>query len=420
MGAVQNAQTLQAGDIKLQQLRQTLDMNASEEARQAEIQAILGGLSQGGDIGETGRNLLGLDPKMGMEFMKFGQDQSNQEAELMRSQAMLSEFQNMLASSSLPDEQKAIAEQMFQYSPEKALNMLAQGDPEMAAPSYGLNAQRVQMADGSVQLIRFRDDQLNPELVQLPDGSQVATGITKIDAGTEEIIINNLTGQEIARVPKNIADAEGEKIRGRTEAERAAELPKVRAAYRELTMQRALMRQLLENAINDTGFWTSSWSGRISDAVPGTPAYDMARTIDTIRAIVGFDKLQQMRESSGSGASGLGQVTERELNFLQSVFGSFDQFQSAGQLRENLTRFYNALDGYDESRRQAFEETYGESPPQFDTSKYWNTSPISPSGVPSIGGGNIMAPATDDAGSSGQYGMSEQERMELESLRGIQ
>ncbi len=71
--------------------------------------------------------------------------------------------------------------------------------------------------------------------------------------------------------------------------------------------------------------------------VPGTAAYDVAKTLDTIRANVGFDKLQQMRESSPTGGA-LGQVSEMENRLLQSVLGNLTQSQSEAQFRYNLTR----------------------------------------------------------------------------------
>lgn len=76
--------------------------------------------------------------------------------------------------------------------------------------------------------------------------------------------------------------------------------------------------------------------------VPGTAAADAARLLDSIRANVGFAQLNQMRQESPTGGA-LGSVTERELAFLQSVLGSLDQTQSAGQFRDNLVRLRNAF-----------------------------------------------------------------------------
>ena len=85
--------------------------------------------------------------------------------------------------------------------------------------------------------------------------------------------------------------------------------------------------------------------GTLISQIPGTDGKNLTRLLDSVKANAGFDKLQNMRDNSPTGGA-LGQVSERELNFLQSVFGSLNQDQSAGQLKYNLQLFqfvYNTL-----------------------------------------------------------------------------
>jgi hypothetical protein len=77
--------------------------------------------------------------------------------------------------------------------------------------------------------------------------------------------------------------------------------------------------------------------GANAQRVPGTVAHDVARTLDTIRANVGFDKLQAMREASPTGGA-LGQVSEQENRLLQSVLGNLEQSQTEERFRANLER----------------------------------------------------------------------------------
>lgn len=60
-------------------------------------------------------------------------------------------------------------------------------------------------------------------------------------------------------------------------------------------------------------------------------------TIQTIKANVGFDRLNQMRQESPTGGA-LGNITEQELAFLQSVLGSIDLSQKDVAILSNLTR----------------------------------------------------------------------------------
>jgi hypothetical protein len=81
--------------------------------------------------------------------------------------------------------------------------------------------------------------------------------------------------------------------------------------------------------------------GAIASKIPGTNAADAARLLDGIKANIGFDKLAEMRAASPTGAA-LGSVTEKELQFLQSVVGSLEQSQSDDQFRFNLARLKNS------------------------------------------------------------------------------
>lgn len=80
--------------------------------------------------------------------------------------------------------------------------------------------------------------------------------------------------------------------------------------------------------------------GALLASIPGSGAYNTARISDTIRANIGFDRLQQMRDESPTGGA-LGAVNNQEMQLLQSVLGSLDQAQDDDQLLYNLER----LDG---------------------------------------------------------------------------
>ena len=80
--------------------------------------------------------------------------------------------------------------------------------------------------------------------------------------------------------------------------------------------------------------------GAWASAVPGTPQHDVARRLEVIKANVGFDKLQSMREASPTGGA-LGQVSENENRLLQSVLGSLEQSQSSDQFLGGLRRVQN-------------------------------------------------------------------------------
>lgn len=82
---------------------------------------------------------------------------------------------------------------------------------------------------------------------------------------------------------------------------------------------------------------TTTGPGSVIANVPGTDARDLRAKLETIKANLGFDRLQQMREASPTGGA-LGAVAVQELTALQSTVASLDQAQSPAELKKSLER----------------------------------------------------------------------------------
>ncbi len=105
------------------------------------------------------------------------------------------------------------------------------------------------------------------------------------------------------------------------------------------------------------GYTTAGVGGMLSQ-LPATQARDLKGELETIKANLGFDRLQQMRESSPTGGA-LGQVAVQELNALQSTVASLDQLRSPQALKDALakirlhyTRWQETLGGRNTQRAQ--------------------------------------------------------------------
>lgn len=132
------------------------------------------------------------------------------------------------------------------------------------------------------------------------------------------------------------------------EQERRQEAAETRAPQTVNTLQTV---QDLRSAIEadprvTTGFW-----GNLLGNVPGTAAYDARALAQTIRANLGFDQLQAMREASPTGGA-LGQVAVQELEALQSTIANLDLAQSPDQVMSNLEAIEN---NYQRLIRRAYE-----------------------------------------------------------------
>ena len=88
------------------------------------------------------------------------------------------------------------------------------------------------------------------------------------------------------------------------------------------------------------GRLTAGFGGSTLSSIPGTEARDLQAKLTTIKANLGFDRLQQMRDASPTGGA-LGQVAVQELVALQSTVASLDQAQSPKQLRDALNKIEN-------------------------------------------------------------------------------
>ncbi len=138
------------------------------------------------------------------------------------------------------------------------------------------------------------------------------------------------------------------------EADRdAAKAAKVSALQMHLNRADVILNTINE-VLPQVGGLTSGMVAGMSKAIPGTPAFNVQKRIDTIKANIGIEQLQAMRDASKSGSSGFGQLAVKELDALQSSMGNLDVAQSKDQLVKSLTdvqqhydRWKKAVSGVD-------------------------------------------------------------------------
>jgi hypothetical protein len=85
-------------------------------------------------------------------------------------------------------------------------------------------------------------------------------------------------------------------------------------------------------------------TGEIASGVAGSARKSAEGLVRTIQANIGFDRLNQMRAESPTGGA-LGNITEQELRFLQSVLGSIDLNQKDADIIRNLDRLDKIYSG---------------------------------------------------------------------------
>jgi len=133
------------------------------------------------------------------------------------------------------------------------------------------------------------------------------------------------------------AEFEREMEEARREQTASADEDAIRQAAQDDIFRRTdLVIETLTQAIEATDSSTAG-VGSVFSAMPGSRARDLDAMLETIRGNTVLEELQRLKEASSTGASGLGQVTEREIALLSAVQGALDQGQSPEQLRQVLS-----------------------------------------------------------------------------------
>jgi hypothetical protein len=138
----------------------------------------------------------------------------------------------------------------------------------------------------------------------------------------------------VRNVAPAIAGGERAKVEGKTIGETEAAMPKLEMGFNAFNQKSDRLLGVIDRAISRVGPNTTGWGGLLS-TLPGTEARALSTDLDTIKANVGFEELQAMRDASPTGGA-LGQVSEQENRLLQAIRGSLDQLNSGQNLAENL------------------------------------------------------------------------------------
>ena len=179
------------------------------------------------------------------------------------------------------------------------------------------------------------------------DNNQI-TGMEMIPGGPAEqqsqqqALENQLKKEEIAR----------EEEAATRELQEAEEKKEARDRETMASIDNTLRN--IREAEDMSGFLSTGIAGKLTDWIPGTPAYNLAQKVITVKSNIGFDKLQRMRELSPTGGA-LGQVAVQELNALQNNIDALEPgmgepaFDKAlNEIEMNYTRVKATIDLADE------------------------------------------------------------------------
>ncbi len=230
---------------------------------------------------------------------------------------------------------------------------------EAAAPGGGATPL---FAMGRSMIIQ---DENGQEIVITPVTDK-RTGITTLERNSigESMEFISRLGETPEEIQTRAGETEKVKVVGAAEGEiLAGDLPRGRretARARRATKAQErkfnFINDTIDTAIGQANSFTAG-IGSTTSGIPGSPAANLAATLQTISANVGFGALQTMRDNSPTGGA-LGQVSERELALLTATWGNVMNSQSPGQLKHNLRVFKKQQIESFKEVKQAFEDNF--------------------------------------------------------------
>lgn len=244
------------------------------------------------------------------------------------------------------------------------------------AQRYGLDEEdfaQVPLAD--VNALRLFGQQFITPETQV---DQRLKGDAQAEAARANMAGERLRGGELSVSQGNLAlgrDRLGEDRR-QFDATQAAKLTKgqpdqtqAARAFGDRQQRVQLITDTIDKAIEQVGPLSAGVVGASLDdpggvlgaprrALFGQGAANLRATIDTVAANIGFEELQRLRDNSPTGGA-LGQVTERELKFLQSVLASLSQDQEPKQLKARLRTVKDQIIQSWDRVEQAYRQDFG-------------------------------------------------------------
>ncbi|PJR88758.1 hypothetical protein CN878_16695 [Ochrobactrum sp. 695/2009] len=213
------------------------------------------------------------------------------------------------------------------------------------------------------------DENNNPVLIQIgKDGKAIQTALPagvslskepiKLDAGTNFVLLDPITRQQIGVVPKDVAGEAAANKAGAIRGEQLATQPQAQSALNTTVSSLDRLEAAASEIENDPALGRiTGWMGVLPNAPGGSAASAQAR-LNTLKSQIGFTVLQAMREASKTGGA-LGAISDKENELLQNNLASLDQAQNEEDLRRELGKIREYVRGARQRLRDAYSQTYG-------------------------------------------------------------
>lgn len=325
MAPTKSGRTSESIGKAAESLRDTADLEDRKKA--AEAQGLLG----------IDQSLGNIDETLGKARLSLATGREKLESEEARA-AM-----RALKASSTSGNQGIIGRLISSYTPQSIQRLRKQvGDAAWAAGDFS-------NADWSLL------DRAYAPGVTVVNG--VATGYTR-DGGSVGSTSPLTTPEKEAenRAKIKAAEAAGS-TGGEGVATRWLNAPKAKLALRSFTRDIDDIIDEAGDIEKDPGLSSATGLMAYIPSIYGGEAKDAENAIETLKVKLGFRALQDMRANSPTGGA-LGNITEREGEWLQNAFVALQRSGSTEQYKKNLARIIKRMKSVKEDLIAAYDEEY--------------------------------------------------------------
>lgn len=271
--------------------------------------------------------LQGTDPELGFQVMQRAQALELAQAKTLTQEAQaaksLAEQGKILRGEAKDEQLRAELASLPPEADDKAVESIVRkyGKPDDIFKTLERRSTAEANRIAKAELEREKAEQREIEKQRDRDFKQQMAAMTAAAKSSMTSVQRELAEQRLSDLKSKQADKEEKK-----EAAKQFAINHANKVVEDVTAAKSL--------VSGT---TSGLVGKGSSFVPGTDAYNLNQRLLTIKANLGFDRLQQMRDASPTGGA-LGQVAVQELQALQATVGSLELGQTRQELQKNLDK----------------------------------------------------------------------------------
>lgn len=118
------------------------------------------------------------------------------------------------------------------------------------------------------------------------------------------------------------------------------------------------VNSLVDNALEKVGPLTVGFGATTLSKLGGTDGADLRALRETLKSIIGFQTLNELRNLSATGGA-VGNVSDADLKALQNSIANLDQDQSVKQFKDNLEIIRTRMRDISARRKDAYNRQFG-------------------------------------------------------------